>query len=312
MIEICGVFGKSILLYAAGHAVHTVFTFYKLLSQECMKKYALRLSSQVLSCCLCFKRHFFLQSPQEKKKVIWNVFHSMSHTRLQQINKPCCLAAETQRNVTHQSSDDGNGTTGMLNFSGWCVGTAGVALDPFKAFLYVCYQLCVKSLPFFGNSLLKFTSAYRQTPEFCRLSSVCQSSGEEILLSFCPFLCPNRSLGLLHDQLSYSDSDDWATCQGENIHVQEAHALPQLDRSADQRSGTPTEFQGWIEINWQFECFELWSVINVLIDIKRKGNVGLKGVCHLPCSDFFLDSSYMILTHKQKNRFDTFSRWKSC
>lgn len=142
-------FVKSILLYATGHAVHTVFTFYKLLSQECMKKYALRLSSQVLSCCLCFERHFFSQGPQEKK-IIWNVFHSMSHTRWQQINKACCLAAETQRNVTHQSSDDGNGTTGMLNFSGWCMGAAGVALDPFKAFLYVCYQLCVKSLPFFG------------------------------------------------------------------------------------------------------------------------------------------------------------------
>lgn len=98
----------------------------------------------------------------------------------------------------------------------------------------------------------------------------------ETLTVFLPFFCPNRSLGLLHDQLSYSDSDDWAACQGENIHVQEAHALPQLDRSADQRSGTPTECQGWIEIIWQFECFELWSVINVLIDIKWKEMLDLK------------------------------------
>lgn len=65
----------------------------------------------------------FSQAPKEKKKkkVIWNVFHSMSHTRLQQINKPGCLAAETLRNINHQSSDDDNGTKGMLNLTGWYV-----------------------------------------------------------------------------------------------------------------------------------------------------------------------------------------------
>lgn len=57
-------------------------------------------------------------------------------------------------------------------------------------------------------------------------------SHQKFLLSF----CPNCSLGLLHDQLSYGDSDDWVTCQRENIHVQEADALPQLDRRANQRS----------------------------------------------------------------------------
>lgn len=116
-------------------------------STSCYRKNAWRnmlWDSRVRSCLAVFVyRDIFSRKVPRKKKIIWNVFHSMSHTRLQQINKPCCLAAETQRNVTHQSSDDGNGTTGMLNFTGRCVGTAGVALDPFKAFLYVCYQLCV-------------------------------------------------------------------------------------------------------------------------------------------------------------------------
>lgn len=49
-------------------------------------------------------------------------------------------------------------------------------------------------------------------------------------------LSPTCSLGLLHDQLSHGDRDDRAPCQRENIHVQEADALPQLDRRANQRS----------------------------------------------------------------------------
>lgn len=123
-----------------------------------MNKYALRLPSQVLSCCLCFKRHFFLPRSQgKKKKNHLECFPFNVSARLQQINKPCCLAAETRRNIHHQSSDDGNGTTGMLNFSGWCVGTAGVALDPFKAFLYVSYQLAC--LPFFGILGIKHLSS---------------------------------------------------------------------------------------------------------------------------------------------------------
>ena len=46
------------------------------------------------------------------------------------------------------------------------------------------------------------------------------------------FFCVH-SMGLLHDQLTNCDCDDWPTCQGEDLHVQEADSLPQLDRSAN-------------------------------------------------------------------------------
>lgn len=52
----------------------------------------------------------------------------------------------------------------------------------------------------------------------------------------CPCVISDCSLGLLHDQFSHCDCDDWVTCQGQNLHVQEADPLPQLDRSADKGS----------------------------------------------------------------------------
>lgn len=84
-VEVCEVLNKS---RKKKHTHHTHFlTFNKLLSKECKKKYALRLLSHVMSCCLCFERHAFSQAP-EKKKITWNVFSSMSHTRLHQIIYP--------------------------------------------------------------------------------------------------------------------------------------------------------------------------------------------------------------------------------
>uniref|UniRef100_A0A8D2MIW3 6-phosphofructo-2-kinase/fructose-2,6-bisphosphatase 2 n=1 Tax=Zonotrichia albicollis TaxID=44394 RepID=A0A8D2MIW3_ZONAL len=43
------------------------------------------------------------------------------------------------------------------------------------------------------------------------------------------------SMGFLHDQLPDADRDDRAACQGQDLHVQKAHPLPQLDRGAHQR-----------------------------------------------------------------------------
>lgn len=150
-----------------------------------MKKYALRLLSQVLSCCL-FLRDMFSPKLPRKKKIIWNVFHSMSHTKLQQINQPCCLAAETLRNINRQSSDDGNDTTGMLNFTGWYVDTAGATLDSFKAFL-----LCVLTAAFLWHFRGKLTDKIQliikhMSSAGYRVSVSPQE--KKILPSFCP-LC---------------------------------------------------------------------------------------------------------------------------
>ncbi|XP_052338383.1 6-phosphofructo-2-kinase/fructose-2,6-bisphosphatase-like isoform X4 [Oncorhynchus keta] len=37
-------------------------------------------------------------------------------------------------------------------------------------------------------------------------------------------------------QLPHSDCDGWTACQGEDIHIQEAHPLPQLDRGSHKRA----------------------------------------------------------------------------
>lgn len=50
----------------------------------------------------------------------------------------------------------------------------------------------------------------------------------------CWFVCL-CSVGVLHDQLSHHDRDDRPARQRKDLHVEEAHALPQLDRSPNQR-----------------------------------------------------------------------------
>lgn len=42
-------------------------------------------------------------------------------------------------------------------------------------------------------------------------------------------------MGFLHDQLADADRDDRAARAGQDLHVQKAHPLPQLDRGAHQR-----------------------------------------------------------------------------
>lgn len=44
-------------------------------------------------------------------------------------------------------------------------------------------------------------------------------------------------MGFLHDQLPDADRDDWAARTGQDLHVQKAHPLSQLDRRAHQRWG---------------------------------------------------------------------------
>lgn len=44
-----------------------------------------------------------------------------------------------------------------------------------------------------------------------------------------------RSVGFLHDQLSDRDRDDRPPGEGKDVHVQETHPLPQLDRRPNQR-----------------------------------------------------------------------------
>lgn len=44
------------------------------------------------------------------------------------------------------------------------------------------------------------------------------------------------SVGLIHDQLPHGHCNDRPAGQGQDLHVQEVDPLPQLDRSANQRS----------------------------------------------------------------------------
>lgn len=43
----------------------------------------------------------------------------------------------------------------------------------------------------------------------------------------------NTSMGILHDQLANPDRHDWPSCARQDLHVQEAHTLSQLDWSSN-------------------------------------------------------------------------------
>lgn len=53
------------------------------------------------------------------------MFAVQCHTRLGQINKPCCKAAATLGNINQQSRDIDGSMTEMPSFTGWYVGSAG-------------------------------------------------------------------------------------------------------------------------------------------------------------------------------------------
>lgn len=51
-----------------------------------------------------------------------------------------------------------------------------------------------------------------------------------------PFSC---SVGILHDQLAHPHRDDWAARPWQDLRLQEADAVPQLDRGPHPRCVTP-------------------------------------------------------------------------
>lgn len=259
----------------------------------------------VRSCLAVFvlRDIFSREVPRKKKKVIWNVFHSVSHTRLRQINKPCCLAAETQRNVTRQSSDDG--LTARQECSTLLAGVWALQewhqTHPEHSFMCapswpVCLSLEVRKQ--FTEGCVSSSSNTWVSQVIERLSVLRGGN----LTVFLPLLVskpqpgpptwptpPRWSwwLGCLPGGKHTCPRSSRATSTGSACRpkVRNAGRISRLNRNQIGSRGML-----WALIS--HSCFD-WH--------QKKGNVGPRGVCHPPrllLLVFFLDSSYMFLTRK--------------
>lgn len=72
------------------------------------------------------------------------------------------------------------------------------------------------------------------------------------------FLC---SMGLLYDQLPYTDCNGWPSCKRQDLRVQEINPLPQLDWSAYKRF-LCIFVQGWLQpFVWNNKLFPFLCMV---------------------------------------------------